>query len=147
MTDPVIERHRDEIDAAQAANIWVDRLIQELPPSPHFEVVRYNFARPGGGIFSGGLRVYWHNRRVVAQITFLRDDANFTIVTMVDLRDQATAERPLMRWDYTKRRLTLCQTNLDGVCTWFDCPQRRDGEPAKSGRTCPWDEESALYGE
>ena len=32
----------------------------------------------------------------------------------------------------------------DGDCTWKECPQSRDGEPQKSGRTCPlpWGERS-----
>ncbi len=37
-----------------------------------------------------------------------------------------------------------CHAGLDGVCTWEDCPQVRDGEPQKAGRICPlprWDEE------
>ena len=37
----------------------------------------------------------------------------------------------------------MCQSNGDGECDWELCPQQRDGEPAKSGRSCPlfpWDE-------
>jgi CYTH domain-containing protein len=34
---------------------------------------------------------------------------------------------------------TVCHSDCDGDCTWKDCPQLRDGEPAKSGRHCPLD--------
>lgn len=30
-----------------------------------------------------------------------------------------------------------CKAAQDGECIWGDCPQRRDSEPAKTGRTCP----------
>jgi hypothetical protein len=30
-----------------------------------------------------------------------------------------------------------CHAGSDGDCDWPGCPQTRDGEPAKSGRTCP----------
>ena len=30
-------------------------------------------------------------------------------------------------------------TRDDGDCVWADCPQNRDGEPAKTGRHCPLD--------
>jgi len=35
-----------------------------------------------------------------------------------------------------------CHAARDGECGWEHCPQLRDGEPAKSGRTCPlpWQE-------
>jgi hypothetical protein len=32
-----------------------------------------------------------------------------------------------------------CHADGDGHCTWEECPQLRDGEPAKSGRHCPLD--------
>ena len=42
-------------------------------------------------------------------------------------------------------RLTHCQAaRSDGECFHPDCPQIRDGEPRRSGRSCPlpspWDE-------
>lgn len=30
-----------------------------------------------------------------------------------------------------------CRAGSDGDCDWPDCPQTRDGEPEKSGRSCP----------
>ena len=30
-----------------------------------------------------------------------------------------------------------CHSDNDGDCNWAMCPQTRDGEPAKSGRSCP----------
>lgn len=30
-----------------------------------------------------------------------------------------------------------CHAGSDGDCSWPECPQTRDGEPAKSGRACP----------
>jgi len=30
-------------------------------------------------------------------------------------------------------------SDCDGDCTWAECPQLRDGEPAKTGRHCPRD--------
>ena len=32
-----------------------------------------------------------------------------------------------------------CHASRDGECYWSECPQERDGEPAKSGRHCPRD--------
>lgn len=32
-----------------------------------------------------------------------------------------------------------CHSDRDGECAWSDCPQLRDGEPAKSDRHCPLD--------
>lgn len=37
-----------------------------------------------------------------------------------------------------KQELKQCQAaRSDGECSHPDCPQRRDGEPQRSGRTCP----------
>lgn len=33
-----------------------------------------------------------------------------------------------------------CHSHADGDCFWEDCPQLKDGEPAKSGRHCPLDD-------
>jgi hypothetical protein len=33
----------------------------------------------------------------------------------------------------------LCHSSNDGECTWRECPQRKDGEPEKTGRHCPLD--------
>lgn len=30
-----------------------------------------------------------------------------------------------------------CHSGEDGDCDWEDCPQLRDGEPEKTGRSCP----------
>jgi len=32
-----------------------------------------------------------------------------------------------------------CHADRDGDCSWFGCPQLRDGEPAATGRHCPLD--------
>jgi hypothetical protein len=32
-----------------------------------------------------------------------------------------------------------CHAARDGECSWAKCPQIKDGEPAKSGRHCPHD--------
>jgi hypothetical protein len=37
-----------------------------------------------------------------------------------------------------------CRAGSDGECFWAECPQRRDGEPARSGRRCPRDGEDAY---
>jgi len=34
---------------------------------------------------------------------------------------------------------TQCHADSDGECFWAECPQLRDGEPAKSRRHCPLD--------
>lgn len=38
-----------------------------------------------------------------------------------------------------KERLKRCAASRDGDCSHDQCPQNRDGEPAKSGRHCPLD--------
>lgn len=30
-----------------------------------------------------------------------------------------------------------CRSGEDGDCEWEGCPQLRDGEPEKTGRSCP----------
>ena len=39
----------------------------------------------------------------------------------------------------TRKRgpLSHCAANKEGDCSHPDCPQIRDGEPAKTGRNCP----------
>lgn len=39
-----------------------------------------------------------------------------------------------------------CHSSNDGECNWEHCPQLRDGEPEKSGRSCPlhWLEDDDL---
>jgi len=39
----------------------------------------------------------------------------------------------------SRRCMTLCQADDDDYCEWPECPQNRDGEPARSGRHCPLD--------
>lgn len=46
-------------------------------------------------------------------------------------------------WVPPPKKLTQCQASRgDGECVAKACPQTRDGEPMKSGRTCPlpWDQ-------
>lgn len=40
-----------------------------------------------------------------------------------------------------------CSADDDGDCTWSECPQLRDGEPARSGRHCPLDVQAGSEGE
>ena len=44
-------------------------------------------------------------------------------------------------WPYSKPEpgpeCETCQSDSDGDCVWRFCPQRIDGEPMKSGRSCP----------
>jgi len=35
----------------------------------------------------------------------------------------------------------LCKAQKDGECFWGECPQAKDGEPIRSGRHCPLDNE------
>ena len=37
----------------------------------------------------------------------------------------------------SKEILTMCQAGMDGECNHPNCPQNRDDEPHKSGRSCP----------
>ena len=46
---------------------------------------------------------------------------------------------PKAHYDCQRRMTTRCQADDDGDCEWRDCPQLRDGEPAKTGRHCPFD--------
>lgn len=46
-------------------------------------------------------------------------------------RDGMTGERP------KEDPLTYCQAGKDGDCNHPQCPQNRDGEPDKTGRSCP----------
>lgn len=42
----------------------------------------------------------------------------------------------------TDHPLTRCAAGRDGECAHAQCPQLRDGEPAKTGRHCPLDNDS-----
>ncbi len=47
-----------------------------------------------------------------------------------------------------RREQTLfhCAADRDGDCTHPECPQLRDGEPTKSGRSCPlWEDDDDDY--
>jgi hypothetical protein len=46
---------------------------------------------------------------------------------------------PQQRYDPQRRVLTRCRADDDGMCGWREDPQLRDGEPARTGRHCPWD--------
>lgn len=45
-------------------------------------------------------------------------------------------------WPYSKPEpgpdCKSCQSDNDGDCIWRFCPQRIEGEPEKSGRSCPF---------
>lgn len=42
---------------------------------------------------------------------------------------------------------SICKASIGGgECSWRDCPQTRDGEPAKSGRHCPRDFICVVHG-
>lgn len=45
--------------------------------------------------------------------------------------------------DRRKLKPPRCHAARDGDCAWSECPQIRDDEPRRSGRTCPlpWGEE------
>ena len=49
------------------------------------------------------------------------------------------------KWIYSMRPPVMgceppgCHAGGDGDCDWSECPQKRDNEPAKSGRHCPLD--------
>ena len=38
-----------------------------------------------------------------------------------------------------------CHAGKDGECSWWLCPQERDGEPAHTGRICPFYKEPDYY--
>lgn len=44
-----------------------------------------------------------------------------------------------LKFHAQRRTVTRCQANSDGDCYSEKCPQLRDGEPAKTGRHCPYD--------
>lgn len=54
---------------------------------------------------------------------------------------------PTPRYDAHSRRMTLCQADDDGYCTWSGCPQNRDAEPRATGRHCPYDREPDYDGQ
>ncbi len=42
-----------------------------------------------------------------------------------------------------------CHSASDGECNWADCPQEREGEPKRSGRSCPlydWEDREGRSG-
>jgi hypothetical protein len=40
---------------------------------------------------------------------------------------------------YVEVRTTQCHAGSDGDCSWGECPQLADGEPASTGHHCPLD--------
>ena len=62
------------------------------------------------------------------------------------LRDTPAAARcisaePLLGPLNLERGLHRCHSAQDGDCFWQHCPQLRDGEPARTGRHCPLDDD------
>lgn len=56
---------------------------------------------------------------------------------LMDAMERDNLERPIAT-EPTKP-LTQCAAGRDGDCAHAQCPQLRDGEPAKSSRHCPLD--------
>lgn len=55
-------------------------------------------------------------------------------------RSVATAPKaptPASPADGSAPQAHTCRSGADGDCYWTGCPQERDGEPGKSGRSCP----------
>jgi len=49
------------------------------------------------------------------------------------------SDLPPAHYSPSRRKMTRCQSDDDGDCDWPGCPQRRDGEPERTGRHCPID--------
>lgn len=47
------------------------------------------------------------------------------------------AKKRLFRRRRKPEHLHHCHAQSDGDCDWEGCPQLRDGEPERSGRSCP----------
>jgi septal ring factor EnvC (AmiA/AmiB activator) len=65
-----------------------------------------------------------------------------------DVRD-LRAQRAYFRTAMSGLDLARCHSANDGECNWDGCPQNLDGEPAKSGRSCPlfdWDDAEGRAG-
>lgn len=45
--------------------------------------------------------------------------------------------RPLSVYQKDRVAEGLCMADSDGDCDWTGCPQTLDGEPKRSGRSCP----------
>ena len=63
---------------------------------------------------------------------------NVVIMTDAELQTIKDAEfaRGVKRGEHEAMR-PKCHAGKDGECSWWLCPQTKDGEPAKSGRSCP----------
>ena len=48
---------------------------------------------------------------------------------------RASPETARFSWPAADHK--FCMAQSDGDCDWPHCPQTRDGEPHKSGRSCP----------
>lgn len=53
----------------------------------------------------------------------------------MDKPDLNTTPERRLTWDTPVDQ--MCRAGKDGECNWCNCPQERDGEPARSGRFCP----------
>jgi hypothetical protein len=68
----------------------------------------------------------------VARLQKLLDGLVLRVVGQSELLSKQ-AEKPVAA-SSTER---YCQSAQDGECIWERCPQNRDGEPEKTGRSCP----------
>jgi hypothetical protein len=87
-------------------------------------------------------------------------DAEAALITLAQAFDNGGCKRPwtialhkavaigrnLLQSDRVAYRERLaaagrCMADRDGDCDWHGCPQNRDGEPKRSGRHCPRDQE------
>lgn len=87
------KRFMDEIDAARAGHDWLDSVRARRCRGYPAEVQCLDIHRQDNGVkVDGGLLLLWgYAGRLVAQVTVVRDDANFTIVTGLEYPDATPA--------------------------------------------------------
>lgn len=83
---------------------------------------------------SAGVGEFERQLREQAGVAFTRDQDDLAH-TYRAMADEAHSFSLQLRKEWVSAH--RCQAGKDGECNWHECPQARDGEPAKSGRACP----------
>lgn len=68
-------------------------------------------------------------------------EKRWTMLRQVPAAHYWLSAEPLLSDLNLEQAIHRCHSGQDGECTWKHCPQLRDGEPEKSGRHCPLDDD------
>jgi hypothetical protein len=79
---PEVQRHMDEIDADSEANKWLRAIAESCTDRPEPQLEYYGLTYQGEQPTNGRVLNLWDGGRLEAQAVLVRDQANWTVLTM-----------------------------------------------------------------